>query len=83
MHKSLKKGKSKDNEGYICELFKEGVIGKDLKISICLLMTRIKESLKIPECLQAFYITILHKKKCKLDLNNWRGIFVSSVLITI
>ena len=83
MHKSLKKGESKDNEGYICELLKEGVIGKDLKISVCFLMTRIKESLKIPECLQAAYITILHKKKCKLDLNNWRGIFVSSVLITI
>ena len=30
--KSLKKGKSKDPEGYICELFKEGVIGKDQKV---------------------------------------------------
>ena len=81
--KNLKKGKSKDPEGYICELFKEGVIGKDLKVFICLMMNRIKESLEIPECLQAANITVLHKKKCKLDLNNWRGIFVSSVLRTI
>ena len=29
--KSLKKGKSKDPDRYICELFKEGVMGKDLK----------------------------------------------------
>ena len=28
-------------------------------------------------------ITMVNKKKCKLDLNNWRGIFVSSVLRTI
>ena len=27
--KSLKSGKSKDSNGYICELFKEGVIGED------------------------------------------------------
>ena len=30
--KSLKPGKSKDPDNYICELFKEGVIGEDLKI---------------------------------------------------
>ena len=31
--KSLKAGKSKDPEGYICELFKDGVIGTDIKLS--------------------------------------------------
>ena len=33
--KSLKSGKSKDPNGYICELFGEGVIGTDLKILYC------------------------------------------------
>ena len=43
----------------------------------------IKDELVIPEDLRMAHITILHKKKCKLDLNNWRGIFVCSVLRTI
>ena len=47
------------------------------------MMKRIKETFKIPECLALANITILHKKKCKLDLKNWCGIFVSSVLRTI
>ena len=81
--KSLKKGKSKDPDSYTCELFKEGVIGKDLKESILIMMNKIKKTLQIPDCLKVANITILHKKKCKLDLNNWRGIFVSSVLRTI
>ena len=45
---SLKKGMSKDPEGLICELFKDGVIGKDLKMSVLLMMNRIKETFKIP-----------------------------------
>ena len=39
--------------------------------------------MKIPHCLKKASITILHKKKDKLDLNNWRGIFVTSVLRAI
>ena len=81
--KSLKKGKSKDPDNYICELFKEGVIEKDLNESILLMMNRIKKKMEIPQCLTTANITILHKNKCKLDLNNWRGIYVSSVLRTI
>ena len=40
--KSLKAGKSKDPDNYVCELFKEGVIGSDLKASLLLLMNKIK-----------------------------------------
>ena len=36
--------------------------------------------MKIPECLKTANITILHKKNSKLDLNNWRGVFVTSVV---
>ena len=39
--KSLKPEKSKDPDNYICELFKEGVIGEDLKMSILLMMNKI------------------------------------------
>ena len=81
--KSLKKGKSKDFNGYICELFKEGVAGSDLKQSLLMMFNQMKDEMVIPECLRTAHVTILHKKKCRLDLNNWRGIFVCSVLRTI
>ena len=78
--KSLKSGKSKDPDDLVCELFKEGTLGNDLKLSLLLLMNKIKSEQVIPECLRKANITILHKKSNKLDLNNWRGIFVCSVL---
>ena len=81
--KSLHSGKSKDANGYICEMFREGTIGTDLKHSVLLMMNRMKKMMKIPQCLRSANITVLHKKKSKLDLNNYRGIFVSSVLRTI
>ena len=81
--KNLKTGKSKDHNGYITELFKHGVIGTDLKKSILMMMNKVKSDLKVPKCLRIAQITILHKKKCRLDLNNWRGVFVCSVLRTI
>ena len=34
----------------------------------------------IPESLRTAHITTLHKRNSKLDLNNWRGIFVCSML---
>ena len=77
--KSLKTGKSKDPNNYINELFKEGVIGTDLKLSILMMMNQMKSQITIPDCLKRANVTIIHKRKCKLDLNNWRGIFVSVI----
>ena len=81
--KDLKTGKCKDTDNYIFELFKDGVIGKDLRISLLMMFNRMKSEMKIPESLRKASITILHKKNDKLDLNNWRGIFVTSVLRAI
>ena len=81
--KSLKSGKSKDPENYINELFKENMIGSDLKKSILMMMNKIKQQMTVPETLRKAIITILHKRKCKLDLNNWRGIFVNSAIRSI
>ena len=36
----------------------------------------------VPESMKMANITMLHKKKSKLDLDNWRGFFVTSVLRT-
>ena len=81
--KSLKNGKSKDSEGFICELFKEGVIGTNLKESLLVMFNNMKDELAIPECLRTAHVTILHKKNCRMELANWRGIFVCSVLRNI
>ena len=81
--KGLKNGKSKDSQGYICELFKEGVIGNNLKESLLMMFNHMKDELTIPECLRTAHVTILHKKNCRMDLSNWRGIFVCSVLRNI
>ena len=47
------------------------------------MMNEMKEQLVIPECMRTANITMLHKKQCKSNLKNWRGIFVTSVLRTI
>ena len=48
-----------------------------------MMFNRMKQELFIPECLRTANITMIHKKGNKLDLRNWRGIFVANVLRTI
>ena len=47
------------------------------------MFNKVKDEIYLPECFRTAQITMIHKKKCKLDLNNWREIFVTSVLRTI
>ena len=81
--KSLTTGKSRDPEFLKCDIFKENVIGDDLKLSILMMINKMKDKTYIPACFKVASITMLYKKKNKLDLTNWRGIFVTSVLRTI
>ena len=81
--KSLKDGKSRDPNSWVREIFKEGVIGTDLKNSLLMMFNRMKQTIFLPECLRTADIVMIHKKGNKLDLKNWRGIFVASVLRTI
>ena len=81
--KSLKLGKSRDPDNLVRDIFKDGVIGSNLKMSILMMLNKMKEQTSIPEVMKTANITMLHKKNNKLDLNNWRGIFVTSVLRTI
>ena len=78
--KNLKTGKCKDPDNFIYDLFKDGVIGSDLRKSILMLVNNMKSQMKIPSDLKSANITIIHKKGNKVDLNNWRGIFVTSVV---
>ena len=47
--KELKTGKCKDPDNYIFKLFKDGVKGNDLRKSLLIMMTVMKNKIKIPE----------------------------------
>ena len=79
--KGLKNNKTRDPHGLINEIFKPGVLGKDLKMAILNLFNSIKKEQKLPKFLQFANITTIYKKKgSRQDMNNDRGIFVVSVL---
>ena len=80
---NLNSGKSKDSDGYISELFKDGIIGSNLNESLLMMFNSMKDAMFIPDCLKTAQVTILHKKSCRTDLGNWRGIFVCIVLRSI
>ena len=74
----LKKDKARDPEGLINELFKPGVIGEDLKLSLLLMFNKIKNQGTVPNLLKKSNITAIPKPKkgSMMDIQNDRGIFV-------
>ena len=78
--KSLKNNKTRDPNGFINELFKPPIIGKDLQQALLDLVNGIKREMHIPEVLQLANITTIYKKKgSRFDLENDRGIFTLSI----
>ena len=61
--KGLKKNKARDLLGLSNELFKEGVIGENLKESLVILINRKKETKKLPELAYLANITSIWKGK--------------------
>ena len=61
--KILKNNKARDSNGWINELFKEGIAGNNLKISILKLFNKIKTENFIPEYMRKADITTLYKGK--------------------
>ena len=58
--RSLKTGKSRDPENWICEIFKEGVLGEDLKNFLVMMFNRMKSQVTIPEAHRTANITNIH-----------------------
>ena len=78
--KELKKGKSRDPNGWLNDLFKDGVAGKNLKISMLKLFNKIKSENFFPAFMRRADVTTIYKGKGeRSDLNNDRGIFIVSV----
>ena len=79
----LKRNKSRDSEGLVNEIFKNDVIGSDLKHSLLIMCNNIKQENMIPEFMNNANITTVPKKGPKIDLKNQRGIFRVSVVRSI
>ena len=83
----LKNNKSRDHAGYVNEIFKKGIIGKDLKDSLLTLLNKLKIKKLIPTFMRYSNITTVHKKGSLSELDNERGIFrvdlIRSILMRI
>ena len=80
---NLKNNKSRDHSGYANEIFKNGVIGSDLKLSLLIMCNKIKQLKVIPKFMRFANITTVPKKGSMANLENERGIFRVDVIRSI
>ena len=79
--KSLQTGKCRDPEGMIQDIFKEEVIGDDLKESLLMLLNKVKETGTMPQFFNVVNISAIYKGKGEYtDLESERGIFIVNIL---
>ena len=82
--KALKTDKARDPHGWVNELFKDGVAGHNLKLSLLHMFNKMKETNEIPEFVRLADISTIYKGKGpKTELINERGIFVVTILRNI
>ena len=82
--KSLKEGKSRDPNGWVRDLFMNDVAGEQLKISLLMMMNKMKAKNYIPDFIRNADVTTIYKGKGdKFDLENDRGIFLVSTFRSI
>ena len=79
----LKNNKSRDFEGLLNEIFKENVIGTDLKNSLLIMFNLLKAKKLIPEFMNNANVTTVPKKGSRIEPKNERGIFRVSVVRSI
>ena len=61
--KALKKNKSRDPNGWVNELFQDGVIGDNLKFSLLHIFNKIKEVNHIPEFVRMADVSTIYKRQ--------------------
>ena len=76
--KSMKNRKCRDAQGLINEILKQGVAGRDFKLSLLSLMNKTKQHLKIPHMMKVVNIALIPKpgRRNLLHIENHRGIFL-------
>ena len=82
--KWLNKGKCRDPDGLIREIFKEEVIGHDLKLSLLRMFNNIKRTGIFPSFMKIINISAIYKGRGDVtDLESDRGIFLVTIFRTI
>ena len=61
--KDLKKDKARDPNGWINDIFKEGVAGKDLKIAMLGFFNKMKSENFVPDLMRKADIATIHKRQ--------------------
>lgn len=79
----LKLKKSRDPRGLVNELFKNEVIGDNLKLSLLHMFNKIRAGEKLPTFMNLADVTTVPKKGSSFELENERGIFRVTVLRSI
>ena len=79
----LKKHKSRDHSGYINEIFKEEVIGTNLKMSLSTMFNKLKAEQIMPQFMNFSNITTVPKSGSLTELENERGIFRTDIVRSI
>ena len=80
---NLKTKKARDSEGYVNEIFKDGIIGTDLKKSLLTMFNKLKTNKIVPEFMNITNLTTVPKKGPLTDLQNERGIFRVNIIRSI
>ena len=83
--KDIKTGKARDPEGLARDIFKQSVLGTDLKLSLLTMCNKIKEEGTLPDYMRKSVIATIPKKGrlSQNDLTSERGIFLVSTLRSI
>ena len=81
--RDLKNNKSRDFEGYANEIFKNGIIGSDLKKSLLIMFNGLKKEKLIPEFMNYANVTTVPKSGSRLEPKNERGIFRVEIIRSI
>ena len=79
----LKNKKSRDPQGYVNEVFKPDIIGRDLKLSLLFLFNSLKNDNYCPDFMRLSNVTTVPKSGSKLMLSNLRGINRVTVIRSI
>ena len=81
--KGLKTKKARGPDGLSRTLFRNSIIGTDLKDSLLQMFNKIKDAGKLPNFMKKATVITIPKKGSKLKLQNERGIFLVNTVRSI
>jgi hypothetical protein len=81
--RGLNRGKSRDPEGLCSEIFHPSILGAGLKLSLLLMLNKMKNEGQVANFISITSATPIPKTGSKFKLTNERGIFKVSILRTV